>query len=199
VHEILPLFNDVANIQLAGHATPGKDGEYDCGGLTAASQRGAFDAIFAGHDHHSDFVRWSPHWSSNTSVVGGAGLLVGHGRCGSFFPPSEFCGRKPLPFPRGARVFQLDLSTVEGVGDVLSTWTANEGNEGVVRNVVRATLRASSGGFRGVDCPLPVSGAEGEGHVLTLFSVLMLGLVVVVAAILWRRTAGWRSSSRHHK
>jgi hypothetical protein len=195
VHEVLPLFRDTANVQLAGHATPGKDEVFDCGGLTAASQRGAFDAIFAGHDHHSDFVRWSPHWSSNTSVVGGAGLLLGHGRCGSFFPPSEHEGRKPLPFLRGARVYQVDLSTAEGVRDVLSTWTVDEGEEGVARNVVRATLRASAGGLRGVDCPLPVSGAEELGHSPTLPNILTLGLVVVAAALLWRHIVGWCSSS----
>ena len=41
---------------------------------------------------------------------------MGHGRVGSFFPPSEWEGTKPLKFARGARLFEVfDGTTIEGI------------------------------------------------------------------------------------
>lgn len=76
---------------------------------------GTLTDAFFGHNHHDDHIVQAP----------GSENWLGQGRVGSFFPPSEHEGRKPLPFPRGARVFdynQNSLSTfiVEDQNGVLA-------------------------------------------------------------------------------
>ena len=84
--------------------------------------------VFCGHNHHADEVL-------KVDVKGGSSrkekdFLVGLGRNGSYYPPSEHEGNKALPFPRGARVFEC-----RAAGD-FATWTVDEnGEQGEVASV----------------------------------------------------------------
>lgn len=51
-------------------------------------------ATFCGHDHTSD------------CIVKREGVYLCYGRCGSSTPPSDWEGKIPFPFPRGARVVE---------------------------------------------------------------------------------------------
>merc|ERR1712194_56939 len=82
----------------------------DDGGLLENAKEHGIAAIFCGHDHHSDCVYRQ------------GSMLLGYGRCGSFFPPSEFEGKQPMRFARGSRLFELSLDE-----HMLRTWITEEG------------------------------------------------------------------------
>ena len=125
VHEPLNVFRDASLELLAGTATAcrGEEEVRDNGLTEALRDGGCFDAVFAGHDHHSDCVKRLRSRAGRAAE----GVLLGYGRCGSFFPPSEHEGRRPLPFRRGARVFEVDFGAAERT--VLRTWVAEEGDD----------------------------------------------------------------------
>jgi len=84
----------------------------DSGYLEMLHKEG-FHGLFVGHNHHNDFVRW---------IEGSDAPWLGHGRCGSFFPPSTWEGSYPLPFDRGARIFEFDASKAR-----IATWIYEDG------------------------------------------------------------------------
>lgn len=128
MHE--PLSSLTGDCVAAGHSATSKDERFDDGGLLKKSMgSGKVSGIFCGHDHHRDCVYHLVHGSDHH-------VLLGFGRCGSFFPPSEHEGDKPLPFKRGCRMFEVDTGRAWG----LQTWIFDESGESVDR----------------VDIPLPV-------------------------------------------
>ena len=108
VHEPLPCFQGSL---LAGRPPAGVAGLQDVsdGGLVERAKDHRVAAIFCGHNHHTDCI-----YQHGT-------MLVGYGRCGSFFPPSEWELKKLLPFPRGSRLFEVDNGS-----RMLRTWVADE-------------------------------------------------------------------------
>merc|ERR1740117_254643 len=171
-HEALEIFDDPTSELMVGTVTAGKQEPFDDKGLARHAIAGSFDAIFAGHDHHSDYVK---------QITGGRGrgsgqLWAGHGRCGSFFPPSEHEGKKPLPFARGARVFEVDVRAPRK--GVLRTWTVEEGDF-AVRNLVEMQRNLSSQlGRGGSGAWHAVPGAMGVGLAVVFFALLL--------ALAWR-------------
>eukprot|EP00930_Biecheleria_cincta_P089744 TRINITY_DN79089_c0_g1_i1.p1 TRINITY_DN79089_c0_g1~~TRINITY_DN79089_c0_g1_i1.p1 ORF type:complete len:357 (-),score=39.53 TRINITY_DN79089_c0_g1_i1:239-1309(-) len=119
VHEPLPSFT--GDIVAAGYSANSKDDRFDDGGLLKKSmESGKVIGVFCGHDHHRDCVYHLVHGADHH-------VLLGFGRCGSFFPPSEHEGDKPLPFKRGCRMFELDT----GRAWSLQTWIFDESGDSV--------------------------------------------------------------------
>jgi hypothetical protein len=91
---------------LSGRQDPGWHEFIHDGGLirTASSSSGRFriDGVFCGHHHHSDCVR-------QLRRDGCHPILFSYGRVGSFFPPSECEGDRPLCFLRGARIIEVSM------------------------------------------------------------------------------------------
>lgn len=114
VHEPFDCYADTSSVPIARGVwsyNPRQNME-DSGYLDLLHEK-AFHGLFVGHNHHNDFVRW---------VEGSDGPWLGHGRCGSFFPPSSWEGTYPLPFDRGARVFEVDAIRAR-----IATWIYEDG------------------------------------------------------------------------
>ena len=100
VHEDLDAFHTEGNGISGTKTDVGRRVPFQDQGLGAlALELFLFDSIFAGHEHHSDYA--------NRVQGDSQEVLMGHGRIGSFFPPSEWELNKPLTFSRGARLFEV--------------------------------------------------------------------------------------------
>eukprot|EP00929_Paragymnodinium_shiwhaense_P001596 TRINITY_DN101837_c0_g1_i1.p1 TRINITY_DN101837_c0_g1~~TRINITY_DN101837_c0_g1_i1.p1 ORF type:complete len:395 (-),score=48.00 TRINITY_DN101837_c0_g1_i1:58-1242(-) len=112
-HEPFDEFQDTAIPMVSGTRTHSPRQNMSDSGYVEFLKEEGFHAVFVGHNHHNDFVRWSSEKGDP---------WYGHGRCGSYFPPSSWEDRLPLPFGRGARIFEVDA-----VQKSLSTWVVEDG------------------------------------------------------------------------
>ncbi|CAE8586601.1 unnamed protein product [Polarella glacialis] len=125
-HEPFDSFADAAIPIVSGQSCYEPRQKMQDSGYLSILREQRFHGLFVGHNHHNDFVRWAAAAApsspcNNNSNNNNSSPWLGHGRCGSFFPPSSWEGRYPLPFGRGARLFQVDASRGE-----LSTWVYEE-------------------------------------------------------------------------